>query len=115
MNIIIGLFVIISALVLKHFYKVKGKTSGRIFKMCMLVGVFMFFSVQTFGNGLLIAMTVAEILLCTALLAVYRAQLVRECAEVRRRRAVRRQRAVALEANARPQRANRVRVVPHAA
>lgn len=90
MNIVIGLFVIVSAFVLKNIYKVKGKVSGRIFNMCMVAGVFMLFSVQTFGNAVLIAMTVAEVLLCTLLLGIYRAQLVRECAAVRRRKAERR-------------------------
>lgn len=96
MNIVIGLFVIISALSLRRFYKVRGKTSEKIFKMCLLTGAFMLFSVQTFGNALLIVMTVAEILLCVALLAVYRAQLIRECAAVRRKRAVRRRMACAI-------------------
>ncbi len=89
MNIVIGSFVIIFAVILRGIYKVKGVVSERIFKMCVGIGVFMLFSVQTFGNALLIAMTVAEILLCVLLLAVYRAQLIREKAAVRRRKAVR--------------------------
>ncbi len=90
MNIVIGLFVIASALLLRHNYRVRGRISEKIFKMCLLVGVFMLFSVQTFGNFLLVAMTLAEVGLCVALLAVYRAQLIREGAAVRRKRAVRR-------------------------
>ncbi len=93
MNIIIGLFVIVSALVIKNYYKVNGKVSGRIFKMCVALGVFMLFSVQTFDSALLIAMTAAEVLLCAALLWVYRAQLLREKAAIRRRRAVSREHA----------------------
>lgn len=90
MNIVIGSFVIIFAVILRGIYKVKGVTSERIFKMCIGIGVFMFFSVQTFGNALLVAMTVAEVLLCALLLAVYRAQLIREKAAMRRRKTVRR-------------------------
>ncbi len=88
MNIIIGLSVIISALVIRHNFKVKGEVSERIFKMCVATGVFMLFSVQTFGNAGLIAMTAAEILLCTALLYVYRAQLIREKNAARSKKAV---------------------------
>ncbi len=90
MNIGIGLFVIISAAVLRHVYKVKGKISERIFKLCIATGVFMLFSVQTFGNALLIALTAAEIVLCSLLLIVYRAQLIRECEAVKRKRAAHR-------------------------
>lgn len=112
MNIVIGLFVIISAIVLRHVYKVKGKVSNRIFKMCMALGAFMLFSVQTFGNVWLVVMTVVEILLCGLLLAVYRAQLIRECEAVRRRKAVRR--AAARKAAA-PQVVVRRRAMPNAA
>lgn len=89
MNIIICLFVIISALVIRHNFKVRGEMSERIFKMCIATGVFMLFSVQTFGNAWLIIMTAAEVLLCAALLFVYRAQLIRETVAMKRKRAVR--------------------------
>ncbi len=111
MNIVIGLFVIISAVVLRRVYKVRGKVSNRIFKMCMALGVFMLFSVQTFGNGWLIAMSAAEVLLCGLLLAVYRAQLIRECEAVRRKAA----RRAAARKNASSQVAVRRRVMPNAA
>ncbi len=112
MNIVIGLFVIISAMVLRHVYKVKGKTSNRIFKMCIALGVFMLFSVQTFGNAWLVVMTVAEVLLCGLLLIVYRAQLIRECKVIKRKRAARR--ATARKVST-PQVIVRRRVMPNAA
>ncbi len=113
MNIVIGLFVIISALIIKNIYKVNGRISGRIFKMCIALGVFMMFSVQTFGNVWLVVMTIAEVVLCGLLLAVYRSQLIRECEAVKRKRAAKR--AAIRRINQQPQQSVRRRVLTNAA
>ena len=75
MNIFFGLAMIISSLAFAYIYKLRSKKARNVLTMCICIGVVLMFSVQTFGNVLLVLLTLVELSLSALMVMALRRQL----------------------------------------